>query len=752
MSPRNRRLLIILILAFVTALPLRQALLGGGTIGPFDQIRQMAPWNGAKPAQPWDVIQADGVLQFYGWRDLVLESWSHGKIPVWNPYELAGYPLLANSQSGALYPPHILLGLLHVATPWAIVLLAWFHLFWAGLGVYWLSRRLGADQLGGVVAATGFPLSTFMLSWTALGSVIATVSWIPWALGAVLSPPSRKTFALAAGSVGMMFLAGHLQFAAYGAMAIVLAGLFTKSPKGVLVAFAALGVGAMIALPQLKPVLDYGQYSHRKNKPSEEGYKAYLAGAIQPFELANLTNPTNLGDPRNPAVDIGNGRNLSSYWAPLAKQGATFADDAITVGPLVLALLVFVPWRRKESAALGAIGALGFLIALGTAINWPLYFLVPSWSSTGSPSRAGVLFILALNVLAGVGFTHASGSNRKQWSLAAGLGAGLALVCGFVFPSLAPATSGPIAQALTAVQQVASAEATATAMASLLISVLILFVWISPKTAPYRKWAACGPVILFLTSTLALRGIVPVGQPLAKVVGVAPHERIAVVNNGWDLLTAAPALLPPNTASQSRIHELGGYDSLLHRDTVALLGEVNGQDPAPHANGNMMFIKPTVNLKALREAGVSEVWTQKPIPSLSIAAREDHGVMKYRLDGPGRLSATTGHPEVSSEDLSSITVLLNGASGELVVRDASAQSFVDGWSAATESGQQLAMKLGRWLKVDVPPDAKEIIFRYTPPGFGWTPWVALLAALLLLGLAFFPTTSRKATKIEAEAS
>jgi hypothetical protein len=159
----------------------------GKALGPFDQIRAMAPWNGPAPEQPWDVLQADGVLQFYPWRDLVLQAWGSGTMPFWNPYELAGYPLLANSQSAALYPPHILFGILHVPTPVAITLLAWFHLAWAGLGAYFLARKIGASQTGGLVAGLSFSLSPFMVAWTGLPSVPSTVSWIPWIVGLTIS-------------------------------------------------------------------------------------------------------------------------------------------------------------------------------------------------------------------------------------------------------------------------------------------------------------------------------------------------------------------------------------------------------------------------------------------------------------------------------------------------------------------------------------------------------------------------------------
>src|ERR1043165_2426990 len=116
-----KRLWPVLLLALLPLVPLWRCVFQGEEIGPFDQIRHMAPWNGPEPKQPWDVVQADGVLQFYPWRDLVFKAWGAGKLPLWNPYEMAGTPLLANSQSAGFYPPHILMDVLHVPTPLAML-------------------------------------------------------------------------------------------------------------------------------------------------------------------------------------------------------------------------------------------------------------------------------------------------------------------------------------------------------------------------------------------------------------------------------------------------------------------------------------------------------------------------------------------------------------------------------------------------------------------------------------------------------
>ncbi len=74
--PLWRRLLPLFLLVLVTLVPLWRAVLGGQAIGAFEQVGHLAPWNGPEPSKPWDVLQADSVLQFYPWRHMVLDAWS----------------------------------------------------------------------------------------------------------------------------------------------------------------------------------------------------------------------------------------------------------------------------------------------------------------------------------------------------------------------------------------------------------------------------------------------------------------------------------------------------------------------------------------------------------------------------------------------------------------------------------------------------------------------------------------------------
>ncbi|MEQ1822563.1 MAG: hypothetical protein ABL949_08635, partial [Fimbriimonadaceae bacterium] len=209
-----------LVLLVATLLPLLRPLLKGEAIGPWDQVAPMMGAPVVEKTTAWDVLQADACLQFYPWRDLVFESWGKGQPPYYNPYQLAGVPFLANSQSAGFYPLHIIAGLSHLPTPTAVSLLAWFHLFWAAFGIFRLSKRFGASDAGALLGGISFALSPFMLGWTGLASVITTVAWIPWVLLYCL-PGDRRALLKLAGCTAMMVLAGHLQFVALGGMAAV---------------------------------------------------------------------------------------------------------------------------------------------------------------------------------------------------------------------------------------------------------------------------------------------------------------------------------------------------------------------------------------------------------------------------------------------------------------------------------------------------------------------------------------------------
>lgn len=774
----------VLVLAAAPLLPLWPAVFGGQAIGPWDQIRAMWPWNGPIPKAPWDVLQADAVLQFAPWRYLVFQSWSRGEMPFWNPYQLMGTPLLANSQSAGFYPPHILIGLLHVPLYPAMTFLAWFHLFWAGLGVYMLCRRLGALRVGAVVGGVSFSLSAFMVAWTSLPSVITTVAWIPWVLACTLAvfqtnlfwridqapssfEPTTATAAEAvaeamsqqragfrwraglAVSIGMMLLAGHLQFAAFGLLALVLFTLALlvrtktisehvsgfrmemkrdgtsvgrpiagKQAARLLVIFtlwpslvAAL-LGFCLAAPQLLPVLNFSRHSHRQTHASSSGYDEYVRGAISPIQLGGVVFPTVLGHPEQPSNVL---EGVNSYWPAFVKLGADFAESAIGIGPLLLAcmfLLRLKDWRQPEVAGVAGIGVLGLLIALGTPFDRLLYFGVPGWAATGSPGRAGVLFVLSACVLGGLGASALvkEGLSQRRWRyplLALILGGLTITIPAYLRSGLNPAALKQMSDAMV--------FALPAILAAIALTAFVIFL---PLTGRRRGIALS--VLTVLLGVILVNGVFPIsfGTPLAKP-GLDGAKRYAFVNNDWQLFFRVHAIMPPNMATLFGFHDVAGYDSLLDRDTKAALDSVNHADSSPRANGNMIFIKPSFDAKALAGLGISEVWSQTPALPGMAPPRE---LQAIAIPGPGRITSPQGDAKILDEGSDHIVLAATGP-GTLILRDRNSE----GWSAEVDHAEA-AIRPGFFRQVELPAGAHTVKFTYSPPG------LSLGIKLLILSL------------------
>lgn len=734
----------VVLIAMAPLLALWRGLLGQ-TVGPFDQIRQMAPWTGPKPAQPWDVLQADGVLQFYAWRDLVFTGWGQFTAPTWNPYQLGGTPLLANSQSGALYPLHALAGLAHLPTGLAIFLLAWFHLAWAGIGVYALVRQLGGSKLGGAIGGLLFSLSPFMLAWTALPSVISTVAWIPWLLAGIAAQ-FRPPLAAKSGlwvwvipiSIAMAFFAGHLQFAAYGLMG---AGLFAltlllsrfseagvkkggSATRVVLSVVAGLAMAAMAVLP----VLRYSEFSHRRNVPDQTGYNGYIASALKPADLVSrVANPFGQG---NPGEAVAADAPYSTFW-PVISRRAPYAESALTIGPIAMILLGLIAVLRPKGrryAPLLVVAGFSLLLALGTPLNQLLYFYAPGWSSTGSPGRVICLFVLALCAVAGLAVPDEVVADRKRAMIAVGIGTLVALL---TLSPLADKTPEGIAVETWATISGSAARGAPMFLLALVVASAGVFIALTRKKE--------GPAALIGAAVLSglilhVPSLVRMGDPSflhTRPMAVADDQRVAIVNEPWAMWQAEPALYPPNTPSVARIHDLSGYDSLLHRETVEMLKEVDGKDAAPPANGNMMLVKPSANLDALAAAGVTEAWTRIPMPQLGEPFANEAGVFRYRIPGPGRASTPTGPAKIERETLDSVTVRAKGP-GLLTLRD----RMMPGWKAKVD-GKSVEIQPGRWREIELPAGAHTVVFEYEAPGVAFGNVIGLLGGLLALAIAIF---------------
>src|SRR5262249_6886435 len=87
---------------------------------------------------------------------------SHGNLPFLNTDLNGGQPVLPNPSYSVFYPGNILFLLFPFNQAWNLLLIV--HVYWAGLGLYWLCRRLGCNESSAFAGAVVFSFSGPLLS------------------------------------------------------------------------------------------------------------------------------------------------------------------------------------------------------------------------------------------------------------------------------------------------------------------------------------------------------------------------------------------------------------------------------------------------------------------------------------------------------------------------------------------------------------------------------------------------------------
>ncbi|HXV44719.1 MAG TPA: YfhO family protein [Anaerolineae bacterium] len=163
------------------------------------------------PADRMAIAGGDFTEQYFPLRAFGAQEWGRGQIPLWNPYLYGGQPALADIQSGALYPPHVLeslwLGWSGLGFPvWALEWQVIAHFSLAAVGTYLFVRHLGCQRgvslrqarFGGVMAALVFTYGGYLTGFPVQQITILEVSaWLPWVMWAVSAATARPPTHLA---------------------------------------------------------------------------------------------------------------------------------------------------------------------------------------------------------------------------------------------------------------------------------------------------------------------------------------------------------------------------------------------------------------------------------------------------------------------------------------------------------------------------------------------------------------------------
>jgi hypothetical protein len=132
-----------------------------------------------------------------------------GEIPLWDPFNQCGVPLLAQWNTSFLYPPSLFY--LIFPLPWSLGVFNLAHLFFAGMGMYFLAKRWTGTNLGACLAGAVFAINGLSLNMIMWVSNLAAYAWMPWVVLAVEHAwrrGGRRRVVIAALAGGMQMLSG----------------------------------------------------------------------------------------------------------------------------------------------------------------------------------------------------------------------------------------------------------------------------------------------------------------------------------------------------------------------------------------------------------------------------------------------------------------------------------------------------------------------------------------------------------------
>jgi hypothetical protein len=334
-----------------------------------------------------------GIGVVWDWAEFLQRNWvsfysisRFHQIPLWNPYDCGGMPLLAHPTSAFLSPLFALQLVLGPLVGLHLQILA--HLAIAWTGGYVLARIQGMSVMGKLTCASIFPASSWFWLHVAVGHInFLPEAYLPWIMVLVWLGFERDgILPLAAGGalLAIMFGEGGVYPCTQAvllvslvalALALLRKSLWPISCLAVVVLFA-IGFAAIKLLP------------------------AWCMMRLHPRPIAELEyNPLRVLlaglFTRNQFYD----RQRLGQWG-FWEVGAYLSPIAIILAALGAA---FSP-RRAAAWLIAA--AIFFVLAIGAPESWypwALLHRLPIVSSERVPNRSLIPFTLAVAVIAGFG-------------------------------------------------------------------------------------------------------------------------------------------------------------------------------------------------------------------------------------------------------------------------------------------------------------------------------------------------------------
>lgn len=362
-------------------------------------ISEYSPWKyekylgynpGSYPnkAQYFDVIR-----QLYPWKIFAMDEIKSGHIPLWNPYNFSGSPLLANNQSSVFYPLNILFFIFNNSTAWSIYIIL--GPFIASIFTYLYTRKIQISVIGSLVSSISFAFSLYFSVFFEYGNFTHTVLWVPiilFFLEEWFSSKKLHNLFIISFCIAFSGFAGHLQLFS-GVLiltfyyAIIRGFHFDK--KIFIMPFLAILLGVGICAVQLLPTFELISNSARTTIGELHYFKDIL---FQLYQSILFIVPDAYG---NPAT-----RNYLLT--------DSYPGNAVYIGSISLIFALYsLFFIKKTFIRIFSITALFTIILItNNPLTQFLYHLNLPFISSSSPSNFIFILTFSFSIMSGIGITE----------------------------------------------------------------------------------------------------------------------------------------------------------------------------------------------------------------------------------------------------------------------------------------------------------------------------------------------------------
>lgn len=351
------------------------------------------PWfgGGFEGYNSWtthkEYIASDALRALLPWKFLVIDQLKNLSLPIWNPYNFSGSPLLANLQSSVFFPGNLLYFILPNLQAWILQVLFLLTVF--GLFTYLFLRSLKLSKPASVLGALAASNITYLVNWHELLVITQSVLFLPLILYLI----NKKKYLLTSVFLCFSLFGGHAQSVLYVYLLALAFMIYRKVP--LLMIGITFGLGLLLSSIQLLPSLELYLHSAREHDLTAQ---LFQKGLFPWRNLITMFAPDFFGNPVT-----------GNFW------GWDYHNSLFYIGIVSLFFVIFSFFHKKHKDYFFFLT----IVVLGVVFStYPLAMIferlrVPVFS-TGIPARTIFLSQFSLCVLAAFGFDIFQDAKTKK--------------------------------------------------------------------------------------------------------------------------------------------------------------------------------------------------------------------------------------------------------------------------------------------------------------------------------------------------